>query len=67
MDNITGADKAMGEARKFKKQYHHFRAELARLQGDNLALVGKPESDSELGDGSNHDNHSDAEALHAQP
>ena len=36
MDNMEGSSKALGEARKFKKQYHHFQAELARLRGSGI-------------------------------
>ena len=34
LDNLDGSTKMMAEARKLKKQYHHFLAELARLRGE---------------------------------
>jgi|TARA_Y100000296_G_C5154260_1_gene248120 hypothetical protein len=43
MDNLDGSTKALGEARKFKKQYHHFLAELTRLRGSGPELTPEPE------------------------
>ena len=34
LDNLDGSTKMMAEARKLKKQYYHFLAELARLRGE---------------------------------
>ena len=42
MDNLDGSTKAMGEARKFQKQYHHFLAELTRLRGSGPELTPEP-------------------------
>jgi len=42
MDDMEGSSKALGQARKMKKQYHHFVGELNRLtKGDEA----KPASD----------------------
>jgi hypothetical protein len=43
MDNLEGSQKALAEARKFKKQYHHFLAELTRLRGSGPELTPEPE------------------------
>lgn len=44
MDNLDGSTKALEEARRFQKQYHHFLEELKRLQnGDSKrSLVPEP-------------------------
>lgn len=38
MDNLDGSTKALEEARKFKKQYHHFLTELKRLHNSDPKL-----------------------------
>jgi len=45
LDNLEGANKALTEARKFSKQYHHFLAELNRMNnGDDVeSPIAAPE------------------------